>query len=294
MATREFSRNFVIFNIAVFILVKFVLSLGTFHLASLIEAIPAFDSREIISLTNQARASDGKPALSASHKLDLAAQEKLNHMAQEEYFAHISPDGITPWHWMKKTDYRYAFAGENLAIGFLKADDAVDAWMESSSHRANLLNGNYTEIGVAVATVEMGGNEGILVVQMFGRPNVVLGSQTPAGAQPGESTAVAPAVQEPDVQTSLQYVSTDPSIPAVEAPIRISDARESGDLIEIGSLANNVYVFYTFVIALVSVAMATMIHKTRLNLMKAVVHVALFVAAVIVPLLSSSVSASIF
>jgi uncharacterized protein YkwD len=99
-----------------------------------------------------------------------AAQMKANDMARRGYFAHTSKDGKTPWYWLDEVGYKYDYAGENLAVNFGESKDVHDAWMNSPSHRANLLKSNYTEIGTAVATGTYKGGPAVFVVEFYGRP----------------------------------------------------------------------------------------------------------------------------
>ena len=111
----------------------------------------------------------GLSELKHSHTLDLAAQKKAEDMLKKNYFAHTSPDGIKPWHWFKEVKYNYTFAGENLAMNFVEAEDAMQAWMNSLTHRDNIVNKNYEDIGIAVAVGQLEGHQTTLVVQLFGK-----------------------------------------------------------------------------------------------------------------------------
>jgi hypothetical protein len=122
----------------------------------------------LISLANQARESLGFDVLKENQVLDQAALMKAQDMINNDYFSHQSPKGVTPWHWFDKAGYDYRYAGENLAIGFIESVDVNDAWMESSSHRQNILNPSYKEIGIAVLTGDFEGRETTVVVQLFG------------------------------------------------------------------------------------------------------------------------------
>jgi hypothetical protein len=116
---------------------------------------------------NQTRQSLGLAPLSESQKLNQAARLKAEDMVQNQYFSHTSPIGITPWFWFLRTGYNYKYAGENLAIGFFDSEQVYNAWLNSPSHRANLINPNYKEIGTAVLQ-GFGQNNAIIVVQLFG------------------------------------------------------------------------------------------------------------------------------
>ncbi|MBX4187062.1 MAG: CAP domain-containing protein [Candidatus Doudnabacteria bacterium] len=118
----------------------------------------------MLDLVNQDRVSHGLPALNLNSTLNLAALAKAQDMLSHNYFSHVSPSGETPWHWIKTVGYNYAYAGENLAEGYLDADDLEKSWMASPSHRANILSPHYSEVGLAVVNF----HDTNLVVQMFG------------------------------------------------------------------------------------------------------------------------------
>lgn len=124
----------------------------------------------LADLANNDREISGLAPLRVSSKLTFAAQAKANDMAQRGYFAHTSPNGATPWDWMKKAGYLFLYAGENLAVNFGDSSDVDAAWMNSPSHRANILNQYFAEIGIATAKGSYQGRETTFVVQMFGTP----------------------------------------------------------------------------------------------------------------------------
>lgn len=126
-------------------------------------------SKKLIDETNKIRLENKLPILINNIKLDQAAQLKAKDMIENDYFAHTSPKGLTPWYWFKKVEYNYTLAGENLAINFIDQSNIIKAWMKSPLHRANILNKNYTEIGISAIKGLYQGKETIFVVQLFGR-----------------------------------------------------------------------------------------------------------------------------
>lgn len=126
----------------------------------------------VVDLTNDERKALAAPPLYRNSVLDQAATLKAEHMVKGQYFAHNSPEGITPWHWFREVGYVYAHAGENLAVYFSDSDEVVQAWMNSPSHRANIVNSNYQEIGIGTAKGRYQGHETVFVVQLFGTPAV--------------------------------------------------------------------------------------------------------------------------
>lgn len=124
----------------------------------------------LINLLNRDRQYLGLPPLEENPELNEAAFLKANDLLEKDYFSHQSPEGVSPWYWLKKAGYDYEIAGENLAIGFLDSEEVYSAWLDSPSHRANLLNPRYKNIGLAVAKGDYQGNETTVVVQFFGTP----------------------------------------------------------------------------------------------------------------------------
>ena len=124
-------------------------------------------STQIFKLINKERARANVSPLTLNNKLIQAAKNKAKDLAEKKYFDHNSPEGKQFSSWIKETDYKYSFIGENLAINFQTEEAVINAWMKSSSHKENILEENFTETGIAIAT----NNEGkIIIVQIFGRP----------------------------------------------------------------------------------------------------------------------------
>ncbi|HUW22083.1 MAG TPA: CAP domain-containing protein [Candidatus Bathyarchaeia archaeon] len=142
----------------------------------------------LIEQTNQQRTQRGLTPLNNNPVLNEAARRKAGDMFALNYWAHNSPTGRTPWAFFRDAGYDYSFAGENLARDFNDSDAVVVAWMDSPTHRDNVLNSNYQEIGIAVVDGMLEGVETTLVVQLFGTP--VSSTATLAKASPGENKPV--------------------------------------------------------------------------------------------------------
>ncbi len=125
----------------------------------------------LVDMANSDRASDNLGGLTINPTLVEAAQAKANDMAAKSYFAHVSPDGVDPWHWFQQAGYTFDYAGENLAVDFSDSGDVNTAWMNSPSHRENILNAHFTEIGIATADGFYEGHPTTFVVQEFGTPS---------------------------------------------------------------------------------------------------------------------------
>ncbi len=121
-------------------------------------------SQEILNLVNIDRTKHDLAPLTLNPTLNLAAMAKAEDMINKDYFAHVGPDGTNPWYWFKSLGYDYAYAGENLAEGYLDAHDLENSWMASPSHRANILSPFYSEAGLAVVNR----NSANIIVQFFG------------------------------------------------------------------------------------------------------------------------------
>jgi len=125
---------------------------------------------KIIELTNQRRLELGLAPLVNNPLLNEVAQRKAADMFAFNYWAHTSPSGRDPWSFFKEVGYKYIYAGENLARDFMDSTSVVEAWMNSPTHKDNIVNPSYKEIGVAVVNGTLNGVETTLVVQVFGTP----------------------------------------------------------------------------------------------------------------------------
>jgi hypothetical protein len=112
-------------------------------------------------------------------------------MAEYGYFAHYSPRGVSPWYWFEQVSYSFIHAGENLAVHFTDSGEVVQAWMRSPTHRANIMNAQFTEIGIGTATGTYQGHPTVFVVQLFGAPNPA-GAVTALPAPRAQVVATAP------------------------------------------------------------------------------------------------------
>ena len=123
---------------------------------------------EVIRLTNVKRAESGLAPLAQNSTLSQAALAKGNDMLSKGYWAHFAPDGTSPWTFFLNFGYKYKYAGENLARDFSDASSAVNAWMNSPTHRENILNANYQDIGIGVVEGNLLGADTTIIVQFFG------------------------------------------------------------------------------------------------------------------------------
>ena len=143
-------------------------------LAAILAASAAYASditrASVVDQMNARRAVAGLPPLHEDARLDRAADDRVQDMEDQEYWAHFSPDGQSPFRFLKPRGYDYQFAGENLAAGFDTAEVLLDAWMESAGHRQNILSPLYADCGVSIIEGStLGRSAGKSIVVIFGR-----------------------------------------------------------------------------------------------------------------------------
>lgn len=127
----------------------------------------------IIDETNLERGKNSLKALNANQYLSRAANLKAEAIFSAQEFNHtIGQEKFS--FWVKEAGYDYEIIGENLAIDFVSAQETIKAWLSSETHRKNLLNPRFSEIGVAVKEGELNGKKSIVVVQIFGSPRLSL------------------------------------------------------------------------------------------------------------------------
>jgi len=167
-------------------------------LPKLAEVLPAV----LVLLTNEERSEQALNTLETNRLLELAAQAKANDMAQKEYFSHVSPEGLTPWFWLDGVAYPYIKAGENLAVNFIDSEDVHQAWLDSPTHKANIVSAKYKEIGIATAQGKYKGKDAIYIVQFFGTQKAQTQTQVLAQDQPTVPVTSPPQIQ-PQTQTEV-------------------------------------------------------------------------------------------
>lgn len=145
-------------------------------------AASSVSSQTLISMTNSSRQKAGLPPLKNNSRLTQAALLKADNMLEEDYWDHYGPNGETPWQFILEAGYTYTYAGENLARGFSTSEGVHQAWLASPTHKANIMNDKYTEIGIAVVNGTLRGQQTTLVVQMFGSPGESAGPLAQLGA----------------------------------------------------------------------------------------------------------------
>jgi uncharacterized protein YkwD len=159
----------------------------------------------LLQSTNEQRLQSGQSKLKLNKELTHAAQAKAQDMASKNYWSHLTPGGDAPWVFISDSGYEYQKAGENLAYGFLTSQQVIAGWMNSPSHRANILDTSYKDVGFGFADSADFDHNGpsTIVVALYGAPlgvtsdaeqlapttassNSSYNSQSPAGSLPNQ------------------------------------------------------------------------------------------------------------
>ena len=195
----------------------FILSLFFLHASA---ALAEISASELNSLSNNERVSSGLGQLSTSEALTLSAQMKADDMASKSYFEHMSPEGKNFFYWIDQAGYSYSMAGENLAIYFAESEDVVEAWMNSPTHRENILRQGFSQVGTALAEGSYQGQKTFYVVQHYGSPKEV----------PQVSTI--PAIEQPSPEIKSSTVASIRKSVETTKPIAVKVAEIPGVEIE--------------------------------------------------------------
>lgn len=123
---------------------------------------------DLFNEINDKRTENGLGMLHLDEELSTAARAKALDMFSKGYWAHFAPDGTTPWFFIEKVGYKYKYAGENLAKDFADSSQVVMAWMNSETHKKNILDQRFKDVGLAVVNGKLNEEETTLVVQLFG------------------------------------------------------------------------------------------------------------------------------
>lgn len=124
-------------------------------------------AQEVLKLVNQERQKQGLKALTLNTKLTSIGNMKAKDMADKNYFSHTSPTYGSPFQMLQNYGVTYTSAGENIAAGQRTSQEVMNSWLNSSGHRANILNKDYTQLGVGYYK---GGSYGTYWVQLFIKP----------------------------------------------------------------------------------------------------------------------------
>lgn len=240
-----FAGNFLVYFLVAILVLK-VFSASFLYFFPKTSYFADITKTALIELTNDERQKTGLTPLTENPVLDRAAYLKAQDMINSGYFSHFSPTGISPWYWFKLSGYNYRYAGENLAIGFLDSSEVNNAWIDSPSHKANIVNDKYKEIGIAVVKGKFQGAETTIVVQLFGSKQQVLGAKTVNPVSNTiKNTAANPAgkTSTPDSSDKLN-----PELPSYEKVLGVQDRREGLKFDLFSFFARDFYAFFEYLI----------------------------------------------
>ncbi|MGH9459428.1 MAG: CAP domain-containing protein [Thermoanaerobaculia bacterium] len=143
-------------------------STGT-HETHATSSVQAAAAEAIVAAMNEERARYGLEPLVSDARLAAAANDRAADMIARGYFAHVDPDGTSPFVTVVRHGYRYQAVGENLAVGYRTAQAVVEEWMRSPGHRENILSPKYAEVGIAIdPRAPVSRYSGPTVVAMYG------------------------------------------------------------------------------------------------------------------------------
>lgn len=212
-------------------------------------------TEEVIRLSNVKRAEAGLSEVTYNSTLSQAALAKGQHMLENDYWAHVAPDGTDPWYFFSDAGYKYRYAGENLARDFSSPQAAIEAWMASPSHRDNMLSPKYTEIGIAVVEGDISGVDTTIIVQLFGTPMQV----APAVAKTEETqVALVPTVDE-----EVEVASTQPEVAALEENAEVVVTEPTVSPLNVSKLVASITIGLLFVLLIIDIAVLSQKRLSR-------------------------------
>jgi hypothetical protein len=182
--------------------------------ATITLAQSTIDAQDLMNRINDQRSQRFIPTLNTNSKLISAASGKADDMLKRSYFSHVDPDGNYVWGRIEAAGYApYLTLGENLAMDFNSASDVVDAWMNSPTHRSNIVNPKFQDQGLAsVAGLFEPNHNSIIVVSLFGALMATKSSNASALINPPPPPAATPVIQNPPAGQSNLKISNDVKI----------------------------------------------------------------------------------
>lgn len=184
------------------------------HPPGILAYATSISAADLLLSTNSQRATHGVGTLTLNTQLAQAAQTKANDMTTKNYWSHNTPNGEEPWVFVISAGYSYIKAGENLAYGFTTSADTVNGWMNSPSHKANMLDADYSEVGFGFANSSNFNNAGeeTIVVAMYGKPQVLASVPSTVPTAPQSTPAELTAIPEPQAKVPAPTQSLVPPV----------------------------------------------------------------------------------
>lgn len=181
-------------------------------------------NNSLLQATNEQRTSNGKTSLKLNQQLINAAQAKAQDMVARNYWSHNTPEGHEPWVFVENSGYKYSHVGENLAYGFTSSSTTINGWMNSPTHKENLLSDNFTEVGFGYANstdfVQSGPET--VVVAIYGKPLDIIqissgATDTPTISQSAITTSTLATQQSTSNTNSSQGEQAEKSITKIDS-----------------------------------------------------------------------------
>lgn len=177
-------------------------------------ASTSVNSQDLLSATNSERGANKLSNLRLNTQLSAAAQAKAQDMVAKNYWSHNTPDGSPPWVFITDSGYNYQKAGENLAYGFENSHDIITGWMNSPTHRQNVLDGDYLDVGFGIVTSNDFNHSGptTLIVAMYGRaadeaPTVAVISNSQGSTEQAYNTSQKTDVAESQTVNNIDLIT---------------------------------------------------------------------------------------
>lgn len=209
--------------VALFIILQVSLNLLNTVKPGILGVSANIDYKEVIRLVNVEREKKGLEPLAENDNLNVAAYKKGQNMFEEQYWAHYSPSGKDPWGFITGAGYKYSYAGENLARNFTNANDAVVAWMNSPTHRDNILNSKYRDIGISVVQGTLNGEQTTIIVQEFGTEvSYTASANSFTQLMEDKADSIPSVLAQAEIQTVNANEATPASVISEESPAPIA------------------------------------------------------------------------
>ena len=194
--------NFLLFFLVLYLLNQSVIKTLVMVKPGILGYSSEITYQKVLDQTNNERKNAGLEPLRYNSVLAQSAQKKAEDMFANDYWAHNSPLGKTPWTFFDAAGYKYSVAGENLAKDFYDTDSLLKAWMNSPTHKANIIHSKYKEIGIAVVNGTLGGIKTTLVVQHFGTPLVAQTAPKSTTTKPTSDVVQPEVLGQPAAQVA--------------------------------------------------------------------------------------------
>lgn len=231
LATEENNYHPSVLSYKAFLIYGIILLLLRMILGAAPAKSSAVDSTALMGLINQERSQRNLPVLFTNQSLLSAAGGKAQDMIDRDYFAHVDPDGNYIWNRIVAAGYTpYKILGENLALDFSTAEGMIKAWLDSPTHRNNLLHTDFRDQGLSALFGDYQGRYTNLTASLFGA--LVQSSQTPAPPPATTEKTKQPApppAKAPTQEVPAPAPKTNEPVTAAREPASASATEQAGN-----------------------------------------------------------------